>query len=589
MNGAGIFDPPPSNYRARFLWRTLSAVWRPICATFLFLKVVGPNAWLPHVVAYGICVPLCMILMDKYKEWYNRKLERMNDAEPVPRVRGKWPGNIDVMLRLGKDMRGSYALQVFSDLLDEYQCNTLNIGVLWKDVIITRDDFLMKAVHSTRFPMFRRSAEGEELMASFLGRGVFVTNGEEWKHNRAMIRPFFHKERVSDLHVVDRYAAQTLAILSRTAQSEEIIDIQDLFCRFTLDSGADFIAGIKPKSLSAQRPVPFKAHLGAKGAATDDEFGTFAHAFDNIQVQISLRSRFGTLWPLHELIHDRTSRDAEVIKRWITPKVEEALREKAKGRTLGLGMDGEQRSLLDTLMEDTDDEASIRFGLLNVLMAARDTTAALLSFTTYLLAMHPNVMIRLRQEVLDNFGPSGRPSREALQRMSYLSAVLNESLRLFPPAAAGAREAVTDGFIKSGDHGRKMHIPKGARVRWITLALHRRKDLWGEDSDEFKPERWLDPALMTRLSERPTMFIPFLQGPRTCPGQEFAKLEVSYLLTRIAQKFSVLELVPEALPKGAAPPEDWKHRKGRQAVEKCWPLSSFTMYIKGGLWVRVRE
>ncbi|OCH88052.1 cytochrome P450 monooxygenase CYP63 [Obba rivulosa] len=584
-----LFNSPPSAYRTRFFLRLISAIRWPFSLTFLLLRIFGSLPWHLQVVAYVTSFPLWIIITDRYRNWHNGKLAKQHGAEIIPCVQGRWPGNFDVMLRMARDTRKAYAQQTLVDLLDEHHCDTLNLRILWRDRIITRDDLVMRTVHSIRFLAFKRSADGEEMMAPFLGRGVFVTNGEEWKHNRAMLRPFFHRERISDLHIIDECAEQTLSILTSASQTNNVIDVQDLYSRFSLDSGADFLLGLKPKSLCARRPVPFQARLGAKGAATDDEFGTFAHAFDHIQIAISQRSSKGIFWPLHEMFRDHTFADAEIIKQWIIPRVNEALLEKAKRREATSLQNHEERTLLDTLTEETEDEASVRYGLLNVLMAARDTTAALLSFTTYFLSLHPEVMERLRQEVIEICGQAGRPTRESLTRMSYLNAVLNEALRLFPPASAGARQAVKDTIIRSGDHDRLIHIPNNAHVMYIPIALHRRKDLWGEDADDFNPERWLDPAMTTRLSARPTMYIPFLQGPRMCPGQEFAKLETSYLLARIVQKFSRFELVPEALPKGAAPPQHWKSKKGRQTVEQCWPRSSFTLYIKGGLWIRVYE
>ncbi|OCH89396.1 cytochrome P450 monooxygenase CYP63 [Obba rivulosa] len=584
-----LFELPATAYRTRFLFRIVSAIQWPFAVTFLSLRLFGHQSWLVHTLAWVACFPLWIVVTQQYSRWRNERLARQYGAKAVPCIQGRWPGNVDVMLRLAKDFPTGYALQAFTDLLDEYNCDTLNMRILWKDMIISRDDLVMKAVQSTQLLAFERGFESRELMGTFLGRGVFVTDGEEWRQNRALIRPFFNKERISDINIIDEHAEQVLSILLDSSRSNSVIDVQDLFARFTLDSGADFLVGLKTKSLTARRPVAFKARLGAKGAATDDDFGTFAYAFDHIQVVIGLRVRVGMMWPLNELSGDRTLLDAKVITDWIKPVVEEALREKAKKKELGLSETSEERTLLDSFVERTDDEAAVRYGLLNVLMASRDSTAALLSFTTYLLSLHPEVMRRLRQEVVDICGQSGRPSREVLQKMPYLEAVLSEALRLFPPAPMGALWAIEDTFVRCGDRSEVLHIPKGSRFNWITLALHRRKDFWGDDCEDFKPQRWLDPKMAARLAERPSMYIPFIQGPRMCPGRDFAKLEASYLLVRILQKFSRFELVPEALPQGAAPPEHWKHRKGRQASEKCWPSTAFTMFIKGGLWMRVHE
>ncbi|OCH88847.1 cytochrome P450 monooxygenase CYP63 [Obba rivulosa] len=586
-----LLDVPPTAYRTRFFLRLAGTTYRPLLGTLLLLRLLAGSALSVPATA-ALCagtLALWFALLPAYNLWSSGRYAAQHSAEGVPRVKGRWPGNIDVMLKLAKDLRAGYVLQAFDELLDEYGTDTLNTRIMWKDTIITRDDAVMRAIHSTHFNSFERGPDTNERMATFLGNGIFATDGEVWKQNRAMIRPFFHKERLSDLQIVAEHAAEALSILGAAAAAQRAIDIQDLFQRFTLDAGAAFLCGVRARALAAPRPVPFAARLGAKGAATDDAFGTFAHAFEDVQVRIAMRSRRQALWPLYEMWADATRPDVEVITGWVKPVVERALREKRERRARGAPRDAEERTLLDSLVERTDDEEAIRFGILNVLMAARDTTAGLLSFATYLLAMHPEVMQRLRHEVLDTCGASGHPPREALSALPYMSAVLSETLRLFPGAPMGIRTAREDVLVASPAHAAPLHIPRGARINWLTLPLHRRADLWGADAQAFRPERWLDPQLAARLAERPSVYIPFLQGPRVCPGKEFALQEASYMLACLLQRFSRIELVPEALPKGAAPPAHWKQGKGRQAIEKCWPATAFTIYVKGGLWVRLHE
>ncbi|EMD41297.1 hypothetical protein CERSUDRAFT_109895 [Gelatoporia subvermispora B] len=585
-----LLEVPPIAYRTRFFLRLAHTTWRPILGTFVLLRLAGHAlSWPATTAAYVGTLALWFALLPVYNLWRGERYAAQQHAESIPRVKGRWPGNIDVMLKLTKDLRAGYVLQAFNELLDEHGTDTLNTRIMWKDTIITRDDTVMRAIHATHFNSFERGPDTNERMATFLGNGIFATDGEVWKQNRALIRPFFHKERLSDLQIVEHYAAEVLSLLGETAANGAVVDIQDAFQRFTLDAGADFLFGFKPRSLAAPRPEPFKARLGAKGSATADAFGTFAHAFEDVQVKIAMRSRRQALWPLYEMWNDATLPDVEVITGWVKPVVEKALKEKRERLARGVPQDKEERTLLDNLIERTDDEEAVRFGLLNVLMASRDTTAALLSFTTYLLATHPEVMHTLRHEVLDACGASGHPPREALSNMPYMSAVLSETLRLFPGAPMGIRTATEDVLVNSPSHKVPLHIPRGARINWLTLPLHRRKDLWGEDAEEFKPERWFDPQLAARLAERPSMYIPFLQGPRVCPGKDFALQEATYMLARLLQRFSSIELVPEALPKGAAPPPHWKQGKGRQTIEKCWPATAFTIFVKGGLWVRLRE
>ncbi|CUA73615.1 hypothetical protein RSOLAG22IIIB_10915 [Rhizoctonia solani] len=124
---------------------------------------------------------------------------------------------------------------------------------------------------------------------------------------------------------------------------------------------------------------------------------------------------------------------------------------------------------------------------------------------------------------------------------------------------------------------------------YSVLHMHRRKDLWGPDAEEFDPERWLDERLKKYLTPNPFIFLPFNAGPRICLGQQFAYNEASYFLSRLLQRVESFELVPEAHPEGTLPPLDWKNGEGRKVYEKVWPKSHLTIYCNGGLWVTMKE
>lgn len=105
--------------------------------------------------------------------------------------------------------------------------------------------------------------------------------------------------------------------------------------------------------------------------------------------------------------------------------------------------------------------------------------------------------------------------------------VINESLRLYPPASILPRMAFED--IKLGD----LEIPKGLSI-WIpVLAIHHSKELWGKDANEFNPQRFSNSKSFT--SGR---FIPFASGPRNCVGQSFALMETKIILAMLISKFS---------------------------------------------------
>lgn len=195
------------------------------------------------------------------------------------------------------------------------------------------------------------------------------------------------------------------------------------------------------------------------------------------------------------------------------------------------------------LVRQTTDPIAIRSELLNILLAGRDTTASLLTNVWHILSQRQDMWKKLRAEVATLDG--AEPSWEELKNLKYLKALLNESLRLYPVVPANSREALEDTFlpIGGGPDGRApMFIPKGRVVGWSVYTMHRRKDFYGEDAEDFKPERWLDDPATGKKGLRPGWeYLPFNGGARICLGQQFALTEASYTTIRLCQAFSAIE------------------------------------------------
>ena len=143
-----------------------------------------------------------------------------------------------------------------------------------------------------------------------------------------------------------------------------------------------------------------------------------------------------------------------------------------------------------------------------------------------MLAKRPDIWVTLREEVASTF-PAGDPpaSFEQLKNMRYLRAVLNESLRLHPIVPGNGRMALQDTVLPLGggeDGQSALFVPKGRMVGWDIYAMQRRKDIYGEDADVFRPERWLDSEDEKAL--RPGWaYLPFNGGARSCVGRMFGK------------------------------------------------------------------
>jgi len=190
---------------------------------------------------------------------------------------------------------------------------------------------------------------------------------------------------------------------------------------------------------------------------------------------------------------------------------------------------------LEELAKAGYSEKKIQDELLNILLAGRDTTASLLAHLWHILARRPDVFKKLRAEVL-SLGDK-EPSFEQIKEMKYLQYCLNEALRIHPIVPMNSRAALKDTSLPLGggpDGKSPIFVPKGTQINYQVWVMHRRKDLYGEDADEFKPERW--------ETLRPSwQFLPFNGGPRICIGQQFALTEASYTTIRLLQALSSIE------------------------------------------------
>ncbi|KAK1625382.1 cytochrome P450 [Colletotrichum phormii] len=187
----------------------------------------------------------------------------------------------------------------------------------------------------------------------------------------------------------------------------------------------------------------------------------------------------------------------------------------------------------------------LRDQIVNMLLAARDTTAGLLAFAFFLLARNPKVWNKLRADVLEHY--TEPLTYDAVMQMTYLRYVLQETLRLFPPIATNSRMANKDCVIPvgGGPDGRSpMFVAKNNVVTYSTFVMHRCPELFGSDAEEFIPESW--------ETLRPGWeYLPFNGGSRVCPGQKFALTELSYTIARLLQAFSGIENLD---------PTDWREQ-----------------------------
>ncbi|KZT37966.1 cytochrome P450 monooxygenase CYP63 [Sistotremastrum suecicum HHB10207 ss-3] len=586
-----FFANDPSAYRTRLIVHTLIPTFvLPVLVTTLFLQRVYPDvALLFLLIAQLFSIPAWGAITVRYGQYQQRKLADSLNAQIIPRVRGRWPGNLDIMLNMIKAAKERYLHDPYEDLFEEYKSNTLNLGFLWGDFIITKDEEVVKYVLTTGHDHFGHGSRVKEILARFLGDGIFNSDREIWKFHRSMTRPFFLKERISDFENFEHHTSRTLSVLR--ALGPIPIDVQDLFGRFTIDAASSFLFGSSLETLSMPLPKAGEAKMGPKGSSASGEFGDFAQAFEEAQQVVTLRARSGNLWPAIEFFGDRLSPSIKAMDSFLGPMVENTLKENRMAAARGVKKSTDETNLLEYMAANTDDPKIIRDELLNILLAGRDTTAALITFTVYALALHPHVLERAREEIVSKCPPGTVPSFDDLKTFKYLRAVLNEVLRLYPPvpiilrASTSGATAIPRTTTADGTLRKPYFIPSKANVAFSSFLLHRRKDRWGQDAEEFDPDRWLD-SRVEHMVKNPFIFVPFNAGPRICIGQQFALNEASFFLVRLLQEYDSFELTPEYQPEGSQPPAGWYRGRGRAAVEKVWFASAMTLFAKGGLWLR---
>ncbi|KAH9908899.1 cytochrome P450 52A11 [Xylariomycetidae sp. FL2044] len=453
-----------------------------------------------------------------------------------PRIKSRLPFGLDFIKDQVVATMKHKNYENFVRLMEHAPSWTLEGRVIGRRIVFTADPENIKAILATQFADYGKGKPFHDEWSEFLGDSIFTTDGHKWQTSRHLLRPQFSRERISDLHCFESHldtlfrAIANGGVLNGPGQKVDIeagngkpIEISDLLFRYTLDVTTDFLLGKDVQSLTNPREP-------------------FAEAFNEVQRVQNIRARAGPVQRFIPLGSFR--RGLKKVNELCNIYIEQALRlspEELMSKTKA----DQGYTFLHELASFTRDRKVLRDQLVAVLLAGRDTTAATLSWTFYELGRHPEVVRRLRTEILDVVGPSRTPTYADLKSMKYLQNVVNETLRLYPAVPFNVRLALHDTTLPRGggpDGTLPLPVLKHTPIGYSTMAMQRRADLYPPVSDTFadpavfSPDRW-----SSSWQPKPWQYIPFNGGPRICIGQQFALTEMTYVLTRMFQRFDRVE------------------------------------------------
>ncbi|KAL4870554.1 hypothetical protein BDV12DRAFT_55859 [Aspergillus spectabilis] len=414
------------------------------------------------------------------------------------------------------------------------EVTTFKINMLGDETIVTADEDNIHAVLVSQFGDFELGPYRCEGFRPLLGEGIFATDGPKWAHSRAMLKPQFTRTQMSDLALEERHIThlmQSLPVDSDGWTSHP--DFRALFHHYTLDSAMEMLLGVTPETKGFSH-----------GMNGEVDWERLTHCVDLSLSMIATRLLLGPLYWVYDTREFRRCRDEVFgfVDRCVTSALE-VVKEKG-GEREGQEEESSRYILLHALAKETQDPIELREQMLNVLLAGRDTTAAFLSYLVLLLARHPRVYAKLREEVLSKFGTSTSTTLKhqeitfyTLRSCTYLQQTLSETARLYPLVPATKRNAAVNTTLPRGggpDGLSPIYIRKGQDIVYDTHTLHRSKRIWGDDAEEFVPERWEGWKVGRE-------YIPFSAGPRICVGQQLALTKAAYFAVRLVQRFDRLE------------------------------------------------
>ncbi|MFY0581784.1 cytochrome P450 [Cystobacter fuscus] len=355
----------------------------------------------------------------------------------------------------------------------------------------------------------------------FAGDGLFTAMTEEpnWGKAHRLLMPAFGPAAMRNYHDDMLDVADQMFTRWERFGPEAVLDVPDNMTRLTLDTIALCGFGYRFNSFYQKELHPFVESMVRALA----EAGNRARRVP-LQTQLMLRTQRqfqADIGYMHEVTREL------IAKRRALPP------EQAPRDLLGLMLDAK-----DPLTGEGLDEENIRNQMVTFLIAGHETTSGLLSFATYFLLRHPEVLEKAQAEV-DRVLGDELPRFEQVSQLHYIDQILRESLRLWPTAPAFSVHPKAEETLIAGTYP----IRRDDTAVVLTTMLHRDPSVW-KDPERFDPERF---APEVRDSIPPHAWKPFGNGQRSCIGRAFALQEATLVLGMMLQRFHLVEPAPYEL------------------------------------------
>lgn len=422
---------------------------------------------------------------------------------PYPHRRTEKAGTLK-LVRLFRDN----IIATYSEM--DFTRDVISYRFLNRDVFTVNDPELIHSTFTAQHDVFqRKTPQMRTALTPLLGDGLFVSDGATWKLRRGIVNQIVHGSRVAGFsHIMCETAGEWRDTWAQQPDGAQIDALSEM---------AQLTAEIITRTIFGNR-------LGR--AHTADLVRGFTAYQDRIN-QLDLASMAG----LPDWFPRFHGRGMGAALRRVRKVIDHIIDGFAAGK-------GDANAVIAQLFAAKDDEGrplsreAIRNEAIVIFMAGHETTANTLAWAWYLISQCPRSRRKFHEEI-DTELDGRAPTIADMPKLRQTRAIIDETLRLYPPVPILGRQAIAEGRI--GD----LTVTPGALVLVSPWLLHRKAAIWSKP-DGFLPERFDE-----RLATRPTKYsyVPFAIGPRICPGLTFGIAEAVLCLATLAQNFD-LSLAP---------------------------------------------